>query len=88
MTLFLLFATAIVAGGMTFNITTIALPKVIDERAGVALPLVLTGSLATFVFVFGALTQLLMGRLVDQFTLPRSLPGCRSCSRSGSASQP
>ena len=75
MTLFLLFATAIVAGGMTFNITTIALPKVIDERAGVALPLVLTGSLATFVFVFGALTQLLMGRLVDQFTLPKIFAG-------------
>jgi MFS family permease len=75
MTLFLLFATAIVAGGMTFNITTIALPKVIDERAGVALPLVLTGSLATFVFVFGALTQLLMGRLVDRFTLPRIFAG-------------
>ncbi len=32
--LFLLFAVAIVAGGMTFNITTIALPKIIDERTG------------------------------------------------------
>jgi MFS family permease len=75
MTLFLLFATAIVAGGMTFNITTIALPKIIDERAGATLPLVLTGSLATLVFVFGALTQLLMGRLVDRFTLPRIFVG-------------
>jgi MFS family permease len=70
MTLFLLFAVAIVAGGMTFNVTTIALPKIIDERAGVALPLALTGSLATTVFAFGALTQLLMGRLVDRFALP------------------
>jgi MFS family permease len=68
--LLLLFAVAIVAGGMTFNITTIALPKIIDERAGAALPLVLTGSLATIVFVFGALTQLLMGRLVDRYRLP------------------
>lgn len=74
-TLFLLFATAIVAGGMTFNITTIALPKIIDERAGTALPLVLIGSLATLVFVFGALTQLLMGRLVDKYTLPRIFVG-------------
>jgi MFS family permease len=74
-TLFLLFATAIVAGGMTFNITTIALPKIIDERVGTTLPLVLTGSLATLVFVFGALTQLLMGRLVDRFTLPRIFVG-------------
>jgi MFS family permease len=74
-TLFLLFATAIVAGGMTFNITTIALPKIIDERVGTTLPLVLTGSLATLVFVFGALTQLLIGRLVDRVTLPRIFVG-------------
>src|SRR5215213_3255547 len=68
--LLLLFATAIVAGGMTFNITTIALPKIIDERVGAALPLVLTGPLATLVFIFGALTQLLIGRLVDRYSLP------------------
>jgi MFS family permease len=75
MTLFLLFAVAIVAGGMTFNITTIALPKIIDERAGASLPLVLVGSLATLVFVFGALTQLLIGRLIDRFALPRIFVG-------------
>jgi MFS family permease len=70
-----IFAVAIVAGGMTFNITTIALPKVLDERLGQAMPLVLTGSLATLVFVFGALTQLFMGRLVDRFTLPTIFVG-------------
>ncbi|HEX2136514.1 MAG TPA: MFS transporter [Microvirga sp.] len=64
-----IFAVAIVAGGMTFNITTIALPKVLDERLGLAVPLALTGSLATILFVFGALTQLLMARLVDRFAL-------------------
>jgi MFS family permease len=74
-TLLLLFATAIVAGGMTFNITTIALPKIIDERVGTALPLILTGSLATLVFIFGALTQLLMGCLIDRSTLPRIFVG-------------
>lgn len=64
------FACAIVAGGMTFNITTIALPKVVDERVGDGLPLLLIGSVATLVFVFGALTQLLMGRLIDRYSLP------------------
>ena len=64
------FALAIVAGGLTFNITTIALPKVVDEGVGSGLPLALIGSLATLVFVFGALTQLLMGRLIDRFSLP------------------
>ncbi|MGU3361979.1 MFS transporter [Methylobacterium sp. M6A4_1b] len=68
--LLVVFAFAIVAGGMTFNITTIALPKVVDERVGDGLPLVLIGSVATLVFVFGALTQLLMGRLIDRYSLP------------------
>jgi MFS family permease len=70
MALLIIFAAAIVAGGITFNVTTIALPKVIDERMGFELPLALTGSLATIVFVTGALTQLLVGRLVDRHPLP------------------
>jgi MFS family permease len=65
-----IFAVAIIAGGMTFNITTIALPKIIDEQLGLDLPMVVTGSLATGVFLFGALTQLLMGHLIDRYTLP------------------
>lgn len=65
-----LFILALIAGGMTFNLTTISLPKVIDERLGLPLPLTLIGSLATAVFIFGALTQLLVGRLVDRLTLP------------------
>lgn len=73
--LLVVFAVAIIAGGMTFNITTIALPKVIDERLGLDLPLALIGSLATLVFVFGAATQWLMGRLVDRFTLPALFVG-------------
>lgn len=70
-----IFAVAIIAGGMTFNITTIALPKVIDERLGLDLPLALIGSLATLIFVFGAATQWLMGRLVDRYTLPTLFVG-------------
>lgn len=65
-----LFGVAIVAGGMTFNITSIALPKVIDEGAGTSLPLALTGALATAVFIGGAATQLLIGRLIDKVALP------------------
>ncbi|KQP44291.1 MFS transporter [Methylobacterium sp. Leaf106] len=68
--LLVVFACAIVAGGMTFNITTIALPKVVDERVGDGLPLALIGSVATLVFMVGALTQLVMGRLIDRYSLP------------------
>lgn len=64
------FMAAIVAGGMTFNIVTISMPKVIDERFGYSLPLALTGWLTTAIFVCGALTQVLMGRLIDRYELP------------------
>lgn len=69
------FAAAIVAGGMTFNVTTIALPKAIDERLGFALPLALTGSIATLVFLVGAATQLVVGQLVDRLALPTIFVG-------------
>ncbi|MDP4021703.1 MFS transporter [Methylobacterium sp. NEAU 140] len=65
-----MFGLAIFAGGLTFNMTTISLPKVIDEGVGHAMPLALIGSLATLVFLFGALTQLAMGRLIDRYSLP------------------
>ena len=47
----------------------------IDERLGAALPLALVGSLATAVLAFGALTQLLVGRLIDHVPIPRIFLG-------------
>ncbi len=70
-----IFAVAIVAGGMTFNVTSISLPKVLDDRLGLTLPLALTGSLATGVFLLGALAQLVMGRMVDRYSLPTIFVG-------------
>jgi MFS family permease len=69
------FAVAIVAGGLTFNITTIGAPKAIDDGFGAAVPLALVGSLATAVFVLGAMTQLVVGRLIDRFSLPQIFLG-------------
>ncbi len=63
------FAIALLAGGLTFNIVSIALPKIVDERLGLALPLAATGWIATGIFVCGALTQILIGRLMDRFEL-------------------
>lgn len=70
-----LFAVALVATGITFHVVTISVPKAIDERLGLDLPLALVGSLATVTFLFGALTQLLMGRLVDRHALPAIFVG-------------
>lgn len=73
--LLIIFAIAIVAGGMTFNMTTIAMPKIIDEGIGFSLPLTMTGALATAVFTCGALTQLATGRLLDRYALPAIFVG-------------
>jgi len=70
-----LYLVAVVAGGITFNVVTIALPKVIDERLGFELPLSAVGTLATSVFILGALTQLTMGRLIDRIELPKLFVG-------------
>ena len=66
----ILFGCAIVAGGFTFNIVSVSLPKVIDERLGYSLDLELVGALATAVFLFGALTQFSIGRFIDRSALP------------------
>jgi MFS family permease len=61
---------AILAGGMTYTILTVALPKIIDERTGMALSLEWTGMLATAVLACGALMQITVGRLIDRMKLP------------------
>jgi MFS family permease len=63
------FVIAILAGGLTFNLVTIAMPKVIDERLGVALSLSTIGWITTGIFLCGALTQIVIGRLIDSTDL-------------------
>jgi MFS family permease len=63
-----LFIVIALTAGLVFHIVTVALPKIVDERLG-DVPLVLVGGLATLIFVFGALAQLAMGRLVEKFPL-------------------
>lgn len=55
------------AGGLTFNTALIALPKLVDERVGAGVPLVVVGWLATGIFLCGALAQLAMGRLIERY---------------------
>jgi MFS family permease len=65
--LFVLFIVVAVSAGLVFNIVTVALPKIMDERLGEGVPLLLVGGLATAVFICGALAQLAVGRLVERF---------------------
>ena len=54
------------AGGLTFNTALIALPKLLDERIGIAVSLVTIGWLATAIFLCGAVAQLAVGRLLER----------------------
>jgi MFS family permease len=65
--LFGLFIVIALTAGTTFNVLTIALPKIVDERLAAHVPLVVAGSIATAVLICGALAQLTVGRLVERF---------------------
>jgi len=59
-----------VVGGVTFNATTVTLPKLVAERVSMfaGSPL-LVGVVVATVFVIGAMAQLIVGRIVDRFPL-------------------
>ena len=63
--MFGLYVVVSLAGGLTFNTISIALPKIVDERLGEGVPLLAVGSLATAVFMFVAVAQVVVGRLVE-----------------------
>jgi MFS family permease len=61
--LFILIGTT---AGLVFNTLTIALPKLIDERIS-GISLVEIGSIATAVFLCGAVAQLAVGRIIERY---------------------
>ena len=70
--LFGLFIVIALTAGTTFNLLTIALPKIVNERLAANVPLLLAGSVATVVLICGGLAQLSVGRLVERFS-PHSM---------------
>jgi len=66
----LLVATA--SGGVIFNSTTVAMPKVFEERLrDLAQTNLGIGALVAFVYAIAAFAQVAMGRLIDRFELRR-----------------
>jgi MFS family permease len=66
----LLIATA--CGGVIFNSTTVAMPKVFDERLRALTDTNLgVGALVAFVYTVAAFAQVLMGGLIDRFEMRR-----------------
>lgn len=61
---------AVVAVSTTFNAVTVALPKLFAERlAGLTQSPALLGVIAAFVYVFGAMMQFTVGKLLDRHSL-------------------
>jgi predicted MFS family arabinose efflux permease len=67
--LFGLFVMISLSAGLVFHISTVALPKLVDERLGGNVSLALVGGLTTAIFMCGALAQFSIGRLVERFPL-------------------
>ena len=67
--IFGLFMVVALSAGLVFNTISISLPKIVDERVGNGISLVMVGGLTTAVFLCGAVAQLTVGRLVERFPL-------------------
>jgi MFS family permease len=66
----LILAIASLFGGLIFNVTTVALPKIFDERlTGLATTTLGVGSLASIVFAVAAFSQIAVGYLIDRFPM-------------------
>jgi MFS family permease len=64
--IFALFVIVALSAGLVFNTISVALPKIVDERIGNGISLVLVGGLTTAVFLCGAIAQITVGRLVER----------------------
>jgi MFS family permease len=67
--LFGLFVIVALTSGLVLQTISVALPKIVDERVAVDVPLFAVGGLATAVFMCGAIAQLAVGRLVERLPM-------------------
>jgi len=67
--IFGLFVVVALCAGLVFNTISVALPKIVDDRAGGDISLVMVGGLTTAVFLCGAVAQMAVGRIVEHVRL-------------------
>jgi MFS family permease len=67
--LFGLFVVVALTAGLVLQTMSVALPKIVDERLGMEVPLFWVGGFATAVFMCGAIAQLAVGRMVERFPM-------------------
>jgi MFS family permease len=64
-------------GGLIFNATTVAMPKVFDERLRALTQTNLgIGALVAFVYTVAAFAQVVMGKLIDRFEMRNLMATC------------
>ncbi|HXM83045.1 MAG TPA: MFS transporter [Burkholderiales bacterium] len=74
--IFVILLVATSCGGVIFNSTTVAMPKVFEERLQALTQTNLgIGALVAFVYTVAAFAQLAMGSLIDRFELRRLMIG-------------
>src|SRR5205814_3020923 len=74
--IFVILLVATSCGGVIFNSTTIAIPKLFEERLQALTQTNLgIGALVAFVYTLAAFAQLAMGSLIDRFELRRLMIG-------------
>jgi MFS family permease len=74
--IFIILVVATACGGVIFNSTTVAMPKVFDERLRALTQTSLgVGALVAIVYTMAAFAQVLMGTLIDRFELRRLMIG-------------
>jgi MFS family permease len=74
--IFVIMLVATACGGVIFNSTTVAMPKVFDERlAALTQTSFGIGALVAIVYTMAAFAQVLMGALIDRFELRRLMIG-------------
>jgi MFS family permease len=67
--LFALFVIVALTAGLVLQTISVALPKIVDERLEIAVPLFWVGGLTTAVFMCGAIAQLAVGRLAERLPM-------------------
>jgi MFS family permease len=67
--IFGLFVVVALSAGLVFNTISVSLPKIVDERVGNGISLIMVGGFTTAVFLCGAVAQITVGRLVERFPL-------------------
>jgi MFS family permease len=74
--IFVILVVATACGGVIFNSTTVAMPKVFDERLRALTQTSLgIGALVALVYTMAAFAQVVMGTLIDRFELRRLMIG-------------